>query len=184
MDRPASELYKRRKRSTQESIQAFYDRVAYDDPCKTAKTKQLTKPVKELHKEYMKENPTAKVSLRTFHRHKPKNIRSVRKMKFRQCLCEICLNPKLKLLKFNTFLERKYESVRELMNETVCMFDEIPEINCVDRKCGECGVDAVRVKLEGSLGEHLGEMMCWRRWEHVKEGKSSRMGRVQKTGLA
>ena len=84
----------------QADIHDLYNQNAVEDPCKPSKKRQLTKSVKELHKDFLTKS-RLNASLRSFHRHKPKDIKSVRKMKFRQCLCETCLNPKLKVSRLN-----------------------------------------------------------------------------------
>ena len=160
--------------STQALIQDFFKKNATDDPCRAATKKQLLKPVSELHKDFVKETNT-KVSLRSFHRHKPRNIASVKRLKFRQCLCEVCLNPKLKLRRLTV-------TVRELLNESLCEFEDAPRLLCVDRKCSECGVERVGKRLRECLGKNVGKKIGWSKWENVKEGKSSRMDKVMKSG--
>ena len=163
-------------------VEAFFDEHAVANPCKSFKKRQLTLSVKELHKEFLVQHPGQKVSLRTFHRLKPKDVASVRKLKFRQCMCEICVNPKLKLTRLSHYMKKKCDSVRELLGESVCAFDVTPKLECVDRKCGHCGVERVRERLGIELRESLNQNVSWKRWEHVKEGKSYRMVRVQKSG--
>ena len=163
-------------------VEAFFDEHAIANPCKSFKKCQLTLSVKELHKEFLVQHPGQKVSLRTFHRLKPKDVASVRKLKFRQCMCEICVNPKLKLTRLSHYMKKKCDSVRELLGESVCAFDVTPKLECVDRKCGHCGVERVRERLGIELRESLNQNGSWKSWEHVKEGKSYRMDRVQKSG--
>ena len=95
----------------QADIRDFYNQNAVEDPCKSSKKRQLTESVKELHKDFLTKS-RLNMSLRFFHRYKPKDIKSVRKMKFKQCLCEICLNPRLKVSRLNS-LSHKSESMRE-----------------------------------------------------------------------
>ena len=85
----------------------------------------------------------------------PKDVASVRKLKFRQCMCEICVNPKLKLTRLSHYMKKKCDSVRELLGESVCAFDVTPKLECVDRKCGHCGVERVRERLGIELRESL-----------------------------
>ena len=68
---------------------------------------QLTKPVKQLFKEFKAKHKSINVSMRTFHRHKPKQVMSVTRLKFRQCMCEVCINPKMKVARLNVFLTEK-----------------------------------------------------------------------------
>ena len=63
------------------------------------------------------------------------------------------MNPKRKLKRLNAFMTKKCESVRELLTESVCEFDQFPKLKCIDRKCGDCEVERVRERLEGGPGE-------------------------------
>ena len=162
----------------QADIRDFYYQNAVEDPCKSSKRSQLTKSVKELHNDFLKKS-RFNVSLRSFHCHKPKDIKSVRKMKFRQCLCEICLNPKLKVSRLNS-LAHKSESVRELLKESMCGFEGVPHLLCVDRKCCECGIACVMRRLKEEFGELVQKKVSWSRWEAVKQGKTSCVEKVKK----
>ena len=85
-----SSLYASKGSKVQKMISDFFDSAAVDDPCKSSRSrKQLTKPVKELYKEFKVKHENVKVSVRTLHRHKPKKVTSVTRLKFRQCLCEV-----------------------------------------------------------------------------------------------
>ena len=144
---------------------------------------QLTKPVKQLFKEFKAKHKSINVSVRTFHRHKPKQVMSVTRLKFKQCMCEVCINPKMKVARLNVFLTEKCESVKELLKESVCeLHGGVPNLVCVDRKCAQCGVEGVGKRLEQELGGDLLTEMGWSKWELVKVGKSSRMEKVKKTG--
>ena len=162
----------------QADIRDFYHQNAVEDPSKPSKKRQLTKSVKELHKDFLTKS-RLNVSLRSFHRHKPKDIKSVRKMKFRQCVCEISLNPKLKVSRLNS-LSHKSESVRELLNESMCGFEGVPHLLCVDRKCCECGTACVMRRLKEEFGEPVQKKVSRSRWEVVKQGKTSRVEKVKK----
>lgn len=111
-DKPLYAKTKRAHLKTQKDIREFFEENAVPDPCKMGKKKQLVKLVKELHKEFVTKTKRG-VSLRSFHRHKPKNMASGKRLKFRQFLCEVCLNPKLKLERRNRMLARRCERVVE-----------------------------------------------------------------------
>ena len=64
----------------QADIRDFYNQNAVEDPCKSSKRRQLAKSVKELHKDFLTKS-RLNVSARSFHRHTPKDIKSVWKMK-------------------------------------------------------------------------------------------------------
>ena len=148
--------FKRAPSSTQRLIHDYFENNSVDDPCRASAKKLLFRPVSELHREFVKATKS-RVSLRSFHRHKPRNIASIKKLRFRQCLCEVCLNPKLKLKRMNCELVEKCESVRELLNESMCKFVDAPHLLCVDRKCSECGVERVGRRLRECLGTNVGK---------------------------
>ena len=126
--------------------------------------------------------PSIKVSVWTFHRHKPKQVMSVTRLKFSRCMCESCINPKMKVARLNMFLTEKCESVKELLKESVCELQGgIPNLVCIDRKRAQHGVEGVGKRLEQELGGDLTER-GWSKWELVKVGKSSQMEKVKKTG--
>ena len=47
--------------------------------------------------------PSIKVSVWTFHRHKPQQVMSVTRLKFSRCMCKSCINPKMKVARLNVF---------------------------------------------------------------------------------
>ncbi|XP_070210071.1 uncharacterized protein [Littorina saxatilis] len=178
----STNLYKRKKiNPTNQLVLRFYEEHSHADPCKASRSRQLLRPVRDLHQDFLRLNPNNKISLRHFHRLKPKNVASVRKAKFRQCLCEICLNPKLKLQTLN-MLAPCFRSVREMLEESVCAFVDMPKLECVERKCRLCGTERVKEKLESALEGRLESTVGWAKWMHVKEGRSSRMDKVKKRG--
>jgi hypothetical protein len=85
--RPSTgKLYTRKENATRKKVVEFYMQHSHADPCKRSKTRQLLRPVVDLHKEYSQQNPSHPVSLRSFYRMKPPRVASVKKAKFRQCL--------------------------------------------------------------------------------------------------
>ena len=107
----------------------------------------------------------------------------MRKLKFRQCLCEVCQNPKAKVTRLNFFLENKCEGVKALLDESVCVYEgKFAKLECVNRKCSCCGVGRVQVRLERELGDQLDQQIKWSKWEMVKMAKSSRMEKVSISG--
>ena len=94
-------LYKRNYSHLKEKVTEFYNRNSYFDPTKKGQPKkQLDKTGKELHRMFLKETGE-NISLQSFYRLKPKNIRSLNRINFRQCLCIKCNNPKLKCEKLS-----------------------------------------------------------------------------------
>ena len=90
----------------------------------------------------------------------PKMTKTVKHMKINTCCCEYCANEALKQEAINTFISSKghHEFILpnkcELRNATLCQ-NEMGQVHhqktCLDRKCGNCGVEAVRTKLQPVL---------------------------------
>ena len=77
----------------------------------------------------------------------------------------------MKVTRLNSVLTGKCESVRQLMNESVSEFKDVPSLMCVDRKRSECGTERVRGRLMKELGKNLKKNVGWSRWELVKYGE-------------
>ena len=76
--------------------------------------------------------------------------------------------PKIETEKTELRASGKCESVRKLLNESMCEFIDSPHLLCVDRKCSECGVERVGRRLRECLGTNVGKE-GWSKWEHVNE---------------
>ena len=184
LQRPTFGLYKRRKAfAGKEAVLAFYEKQALPNPCKGVSKKQLAASTPDLYRQFRLET-NVQVSLRTFQRLKPKHVASVRHLKFRQCLCEVCENPRMKLKRLNMIMGEKVSGLKELLEECVCPFEgDVPQRKCIDGDCPECGVTKVKERLERNLNGRLNDMICWQRWEHVKEDGKVRMDRLKKKGV-
>ena len=99
-----------------------------------------------------------------------------------QCLCEICLNPILKVSRLNS-LSHKSESMRKLLKESMSGFEGVPHLLCVDRQCCECGTACVVRRLKEEFGELVQKSVSWSRWEVVKQGRTSRVEKVKRSGM-
>jgi len=144
----------------------------------------LRKPLKRLHKEYLKKY-AGPVSLSKFKSLRPSNtVPMANGSKWRQCLCEYCTNAECMISAIN--LESRKEGlpdccvadVYELANLTMCPKDQaFRKPTCVDRKCGSCGVELLmqdklnplKVKLEAK--KTAIEWKSWKNVTTVKDGK-------------
>ena len=147
------------------SLKSFLDEEAVPLPHKQACTstpkKILSKSLKQTFKEFNKKKPENKVSLRTVYRHKPKHIITNTHHAYRQCLCEYCSNIDLKLEVSNKICTNPVDSRDDLSERSLC---ENLSLNCLDRSCGDCGVD----KAIESLGWPTGLACKWKCWETVE----------------
>lgn len=138
--------------------------------------KVLDKSVSKLHEEFIDTHGPL-VSRATFFRHRPKTILSFTKTPFRQCLCEICMNPMLKVKILNTVGWPKIQTLKDLINLTICEGDKK---ECLHRLCEKCGVHCIDHLLQSV---NLGETVSWQKWERIMRCNGLRMDLVRKEGV-
>ena len=112
--------------------------------------KVLKKPITLLHQDFKIKYPSAKISLSSFFKLRPKHVLKMKSLKFSQCLCEVCENMRLMLnvLKANG---AQFVSVDDALKMSLCDFDgHWAKLDCVHRKCDGCGVHIVHSLLKDS----------------------------------
>jgi hypothetical protein len=126
----------------------------------------------DLHKEFAALNPDVKVYKSVFCKHRPKFVECARDAKYRQCLCKYCTNIELKLKTLNTVAKRSIIADKYALRDiTMCNKQgEYHKIDCINRKCHDCGVDRIDLHLE-SLRPKYDERCVWFKWESVTEEK-------------
>ncbi|GFO44592.1 (S)-beta-bisabolene synthase [Plakobranchus ocellatus] len=176
--------YKRKSKKHEETVRNFYEDKASFVPgvqgvSKKLKAKKvLSKSIANLHREFLMEHGNL-VSKATFFRHRPTHVKSFTKTPFRQCLCEVCLNPLLKMKVINKHLpeEKRVDSLKGLLKLTLC---EGEKVECLERKCDKCGVSNIHTFLNGYEFE---KSVRWQRWERVKKQDGSyRLDLILKEG--
>ena len=142
-----------------------------------------------IYKEYAEEKGKDAVAFSTFCKQRPKHVLSYTKTPLIQCVCEICLNPKMKMDGINKYLDptSQVHSAHDLALKTLCLTaNQFPERRCIDRECDSCGVETFRTLLEPAVIKAGTEQVKWHQWEKVddKAGKGHcRIQKVTKTGL-
>ena len=100
-------VYQRRQSEMgEQSAEAFYEKNAVHLPGHRTVNKRLkkqkmvlTKPVGCLFDQFVLQHPDAKMSRWTFFSRRPAHIMPSESWAFRQCLCDTCVNPMLKMSK-------------------------------------------------------------------------------------
>ena len=74
-------------------------------------------------------------------------------------------------------------NVHSLLQRSVCPYDEeFPKCACIDHVCAHCGVQSLQAELESIFEGRLKQSISWCRWESVKQGRSSHVKKIRKTG--
>ncbi|GFO00318.1 Cc8l18.2-like protein [Plakobranchus ocellatus] len=86
-----------------------------------------------------------------------------RQRAYRQCLCEVCLNPMLKVKVLNKKLpeNERVDSLKDFVRLTVC---DANNLVCVSRECSNCGVWMLD-KWKNSL--NVDDNVEWTKWESI-----------------
>ena len=138
------------------------------------------------YRRYKDANPN-RISYSKFKQLRPKTVLPFTQNKFRECLCEYCVNIDLYLKAINlkgqeSLIHDKYEASRM----TVCPKGTEPEYKkeCIDRKCEQCGTKLVKKHLQHLLEQHSDSQVHWHHWERVNTAGATafRTMKVQKEG--
>lgn len=173
----ARTMFYKRHSTYDRTVQDFYLKEAVDLPGKKnsgskfenmVNKKVLTKTVAALYKDFRKTHPTCNISLTTFSRRRPRNVLLSSSRAFVQCLCEICVNPMLKVEKLKKFLRSTPSNVDELVSETLCKCELLYSKPCIERVCSRCGVKKIIDTWRAELRTSLEDEITWERWEKTE----------------
>ncbi|CAC5406241.1 unnamed protein product [Mytilus coruscus] len=127
--------------------------------------------LKRTYDQYNNENPEKKISYAKFAQLRPKNVLPMSKQKYRQCLCEYCINVDFKIESLKSFCSvHKIDNIAtdryDLSRLTLCPKEgNYYKKDCIDRNCGNCGLtkidDAVTELIENFKDTQVG----WKRWQ-------------------
>lgn len=99
--------------------------------------------IKEVYNIFCRQNPSIKISFAKFSMLRPKNVKPPSSKHFLSCLCEVCLNMKLKveaLMKNGIVLPDCFRSLYELCCKTTC---DPPLKSCFYGDCLDCGTHQI-----------------------------------------
>lgn len=118
----------------------------------------LTRNTKDVHESYLKQKDSVKIELDKFRKLRPKHVLTANKTQLRQCLCEYCTNVEIKLKVLNTCQSvTKYKDAMAIVNDSLCSKGPKKEYNkleCIERKCEECGVKSLTEKIAHACKDH------------------------------
>lgn len=171
-----------------------FDAVFYrlvDKPLHVMQTTILT-----AYKEFCIEYPNIKIGMFTFQKARPSCVHLLRKMKWLQCVCDLCANIKYIAVAIHSSLMRNdYESPDWLPADnaialglaTLCAGSEKFSDKCLSRTCDECGGQHLLDDLVTWSNDDLSDTMRWKEWcaenEVVKKKVVKRVKLAVKSGL-
>ncbi|XP_070184051.1 uncharacterized protein [Littorina saxatilis] len=140
--------------------------------------------------EEFRQQDGAAISFSSFKRLKPRRVLPFTSHKFRECLCEYCVNIDLKCAALNSHLsnepELKIRDHFEASRITLCPKEEgVYKKACIDRQCDNCGPALLRERLHLVLENETlrNSPATWWQWENVAiTNTSTRMTKVRKEG--
>ena len=190
--------HKTKRNYIKQKVENFYENASIylPDKNKVKKGKArkiLDKSLKDLFKEFKKQNTNIKISLSNFSKMRPKHINTARTSKLRQCLYEYCTNIEEKLKVLNNFTKEhpkcRIKDKYVFSQITLCkdVKDGDDSISCLERNCSSCGIQKIDNYLKPVIRSKANNICEWYKWESqmfIKENneKQTKKVLVKKTG--
>ena len=154
--------------------------------------------ISQLHADWL--NSHWKVSRTTIYRNLDKNVKPMKKIPHLQCYCKECSNLESKgRALFHEHMPGTSGNARHSVEQTWCQYtshqyryrkrdifhtgiQQFPKMNCVNRKCGKCGIEILRQqiniavswihnlsKTNDKLDIKFGKVIEWEEWGYVNK---------------
>ena len=162
-----------------EAVQHFYLDQSTTLPARrtvSAKTLQqksvLNKTTAQLHTDFVHKNKgKIHVSLSHFRKLRPKHCLIMDSTKFKNCLCEYCVNVELKLKSLGDAARRgvkvTLKNKFEVINASMCdKKGEYHDKNCIERNCMLCGVAKIKEDFHPLEEAYGSKTLAWQRWQN------------------
>ena len=164
-----------------QKVREFYNRgdISRTDPGYTKVSKKtgrsfhfMEKTLVEAHQIFLQENPGVKLSFSKFAKMRPAETKTTAHNRMQFCLCEYCVRLDMRLASLNKFLSNKDMRHLHLKNRnfansiTLCQkeYGVGFHINCIERKCADCGTSNIKKHLEEVIKEFGQEELSWSVW--------------------
>ena len=119
------------------------------------------------------ESTTRKISLSTFRKYRPKNIKLQGKIPFRQSCCKVCQNFKFVMDQASKYLNGVPRNLDNCIDSSLCEHDSyFSKLDCVSRTCDECGTEKLQEHLSRFNSNKLKDRRkCFliKQWANKKE---------------
>lgn len=122
-------------------------------------------------------HPEINVGIITFYKAKPSCVHLLKKMKWLQCICDICANVKFILGTIRSSLVSNHfdlpgwiqQTPIECGLETICHGQEKFSDKCLRRLCGDCGSENIIGELTDWENDNASDQLLWKEWDRAQE---------------
>lgn len=123
-------------------------------------------------KSFRIKHPDLKIGLFTFQRTRPQCVQLLKKMKWLQCVCDICANIKYIFSAIRgSMLRHNFEVpgwIQELPIESglesICCGETRFSSSCIERLCKDCGPQLLLRDLDSWASDNVHESIKWKEW--------------------
>lgn len=138
------------------------------------------------YRDFKKSHPSINVGYVKFIELKPKNVRHLKALERIVCCCRPCENKKLILKALNNVIKKdaslsslRVMTEKDLSDITLCPYDPVgfPEMKCLERKCGDCGVKQISEHYTPLCEKHGTDEVVYEEWRIIKETRAVRDGK-------
>ena len=149
----------------------------------------MEKTLVEAHQIFLQENPGVKLSFSKFAKMRPAETKTTAHNRMQFCLCEYCVRLDMRLASLNKFLSNKDMRHLHLKNRnfansiTLCQkeYGVGFHINCIERKCADCGTSNIKKHLEEVIKEFGQEELSWSVWTNTRSFYRNSSGQLRTT---
>jgi len=146
-------------------------------------------PIYSAYKEFCFTHPEVDAGFISFYNAKPNDVHKLSKMKWFQCICNICANVKYmcqtvskSLVRHNFDMPRWLPTTRTigLGLETLCHGAETYANRCLQQNCKDCGRDNLLEDLSLWVKDDVSDVLKWKEWKMVEEEKKGKLVKSMK----
>ena len=185
------QLTKSKSFTTNHQIQLAYPIKSKSQKKTMTPKKILSSSLQETYRTFREQYPECSVSFSKFVSLRPKQVHTMSRNTFNNCLCEYCTNIELKVKAINFIigckgdLRNRYNASRK----TLCPKEDrftFYKRECVERNCSSCGTDDMIYNISDLLKKKCSKLE-WSKWENQTltiqgKKKTRKMLQLKKSG--
>lgn len=135
--------------------------------------------------------PEINIGIFTFQKARPRCVHLLKKMKWLQCVCDICANLKYIIQSIRVSHQMNgydlpgwlQQSAIETGLETICFGQEKYSAKCLKRTCDQCGSKHLLSDLENWLNDNVADVVKWKEWAKAEQEVNGKVVSRMKLGL-